>query len=270
MLKNLAKGFWFMVLPMMILGVLGIAMYALGKIPLYYLTVTLVMWVLVSGLGIAVGYHRIFSHRTHELSAWQEKFILFFATFAGQGSPIFWVAVHRGYHHPHSDSQEDPHSPQAHGRWHAFAGWLIASTEATNRISVKYAADLLRKPHFVWFHRHYMKIVWLVPLLVFAFDWRLAFAAFWIPGAIALIQDNGVNVYGHVPTVISYRNFPTGDHSVNNPWFGYLGWGQGWHNNHHHRPGAYDFGSGVSGRWWEWDPCRIFLPVLGPARAVQH
>lgn len=263
MLEKFAKGVWFMVVPIMILAATGIALFITGVIPLHYLWITLVMWILISGLGIAVGYHRIFSHRTHTLKTWQENIILFLAVFAGQGSPIFWVAVHRGYHHPHSDTDRDIHSPVAHGRWHAFLGWLIKNTEANNQVNVKYAVDLLRKPNFVFFHRHYMKIIWLVPLLVALVDWHLAFAAFFIPGGIALLQDNGVNVYGHTPTFFTYRNFDTNDRSVNNVWFGLLGWGQGWHNNHHRYPGNFDFGSGTSGKWWEFDPCRIFLPILG-------
>jgi fatty-acid desaturase len=43
---------------------------------------------------------------------------------------------------------------------------------------------------------------------------------------------------------------------------GLLTWGQGWHNNHHYAPGNYDFGSGTSGKWWEFDPCKLFLPLL--------
>jgi stearoyl-CoA desaturase (delta-9 desaturase) len=65
--------------------------------------------------------------------------------------------------------------------------------------------------------------------------------------------------------LIGYRNFETNDNSRNNVIFGYLGWGQGWHNNHHHDPKSFDFGTGVSGKWWEFDPCKIFLPFLGKA-----
>jgi stearoyl-CoA desaturase (delta-9 desaturase) len=79
---------------------------------------------------------------------------------------------------------------------------------------------------------------------------------------IGSLQDNLVNVYGHVATCLSYRNFDTADSSQNNYILGYLCWGQGWHNNHHYAPASYDFGRGVSGRWWEYDPCKIFLPLL--------
>lgn len=264
--KTFAKGIWLLVLPKFVLGAIAVVLFAMGLIPLSYLWLTLVMWILISGLGIAVGYHRIFSHRTHTLKTWQENIILFFATFAAQGSPIFWVAVHRGYHHPYSDTARDLHSPVAYSKWHAFVGWLNQNTEANNQVNIKYAVDLLRKPNFVWFHKNYYRLAWAVPLTLAVFDWQLAFAMFFLPSAIALLQDNGTNVFGHTKAGIGYRNFDTTDNSQNNFVLGYLGWGQGWHNNHHARPARFDFGSGTSGKWWEWDPCRIFLPLLGPAK----
>jgi stearoyl-CoA desaturase (delta-9 desaturase) len=261
-LTTISKSFWFQWVPAMTLGTLTIVLLATGVIPVVYLWSTLVMWVLVCGLGIAVGYHRVFSHKTHTLPAWKENIILFFATFAGQGASIFWVALHRGYHHPKSDQKEDLHSPIYYGKMNAFIGWYFKVTEASNTVNFKYAVDLLRKPNHVWFHKHSLKILWGVPLLVALFDWKLALCAFWLVTMIGATQDNTVNVYGHIKSWLSYRNFETKDQSQNNPILGYLCWGQGWHNNHHYAPASYDFGTGVSGKWWEWDPCKIFLPLL--------
>jgi stearoyl-CoA desaturase (delta-9 desaturase) len=129
-------------------------------------------------------------------------------------------------------------------------------------INVKYAVDLLRKPNHVWFHKHQLTILWAVPLFICLFDWRLAFCGFFLVTGISLLQDNTINVLGHLKGVIGYRNFQTKDNSHNNPILGFVAWGQGWHNNHHYSPANYDFGSGVSGKWWEFDPCRIFLPFL--------
>lgn len=261
-INSVSKSFWFQFIPAMIIGSITIALFALGIIPLYYLWFTFVMWILVCGLGIAVGYHRVFSHKTHKLPAWKESIILFFATFAGQGSSIFWVALHRGYHHPFADTQRDIHSPVAYGKLHAFVGWYRTITERDSPISIKYAFDLLRKPNHLWFHKNNMRILWGVPLFVALFDWRLALSAFGLVTMIGLLQDNSVNVYGHIKGWIGYRNFDTKDNSQNNPILGYLAWGQGWHNNHHYKASAFDFGSGVSGKWWEFDPCRIFKPFL--------
>lgn len=129
-------------------------------------------------------------------------------------------------------------------------------------ISIKFAIDLLRKPHHIFFHKHYLKILWAVPLIVAIFDWRLALTGFWLVTMIALFQDNLTNVFGHTKAFIGYRNFETKDNSQNNPILGYLTWGQAWHNNHHYRASSFDFGSGVSGKWWEFDPCRLFKVFL--------
>jgi stearoyl-CoA desaturase (delta-9 desaturase) len=261
-LTTISKSFYFQFLPAIILGTTTIALLVTGVIPLYYLVYTFIMWVLVCGLGLAVGYHRVFAHKTHQLPRWKENIIMFLATFAGQGASIFWVSLHRGYHHRLSDREGDVHSPVVYGVYHAFVGWQQDITESNNTISMKYAVDLLRKSNHIWFHKHHIKILWGVPLIVAIFDWQLALTAFWLVTMIGVLQDNLINVVGHKKCVIGYRNFDTDDNSHNNVIMGYLGWGQGWHNNHHHSASSYDFGRSVRGRWWEWDPCKIFLPLL--------
>lgn len=266
MTSTFNKAFWFQFFPACVMGVLTIYLLVVDIIPLYYLWYTFIMWILVCGLGIAVGYHRIFSHRTHTLPVWKENIILFCAVFAGQGDSIFWVAMHRGYHHPHSDTLKDIHSPIVYGKWHSFVGWQYNITEANSPINFKYAIDLLRKPNHMWFYKHHHKLLFLVPCFVALWDWRLALAGFWLTTFLGVLQDNLVNVYGHVKNTISYRNFDTRDNSHNNLILGYTAWGQGWHNNHHANPGSYDFGRGVSGKWWEVDISLIFLPFVGPLK----
>jgi stearoyl-CoA desaturase (delta-9 desaturase) len=70
-----------------------------------------------------------------------------------------------------------------------------------------------------------------------------------------------VNLFCHLPGA-GYRNFETTDQSVNVPILGYLGWGQGWHNNHHAHASKFDFGRAVSGKKWEYDPCMLFVPFI--------
>ncbi len=263
MFKAISKYSWFSFVPFVLMAAVTVYLIVHGTISASYLWGTIVAWALISGLGIAVGYHRVFSHKTHDLPAWKENIILFCAALAGQGSSITWTAIHRGYHHKHSDTEKDPHSPVAHGWWHAFFGWTLGITEAANVVNMKYAIDLLRKPNHVWFHKHQMKILWGAPFLVaFFFDWKAALVWFCLPTGLCLLQDNLVNVFGHTKALIGYRNFDTQDNSQNNFLLGYFGWGQGWHNNHHALPAQFNFG--VS--WWEVDPCVIFLPFLGPQK----
>ena len=46
-----------------------------------------------------------------------------------------------------------------------------------------------------------------------------------------------------------YRNYETTDDSKNLWWVGLLGWGEGWHNNHH----AYQRMARHGHKWWEVD-----------------
>jgi stearoyl-CoA desaturase (delta-9 desaturase) len=262
MLEKISKSFWFQFLPLVIAGIIAVILLTLGIIPLYYLFFTFLFWVLIAGLGVAVGYHRVFSHKTHKLPTWKENILLLLGTLSGQGPSIFWVAVHRGYHHPHSDTEKDIHSPITKGKFHAFLGWQLLITEEKNYVNLKYSVDLMRKKNHLWFFKNHIKILWAVPLLIAIFDWKLALAGLCLASAIAVVQDNLVNVYGHWKTIFSYRNFDTADKSQNHLLLGYLTWGQNWHNNHHYDPKSYDFGTGVSGKWWEWDPCKLFLPFL--------
>lgn len=265
MFENMSKSIWLCFVPFVTLSFLAILLLINGTISPYYLITTAIMWILISGLGVAVGYHRIFSHRTHTLPVWKENIILFFAALAGQGSSIFWVSVHRGYHHPHADTEADLHSPVTKSFWVSFFGWTI--NERTKLVSMKYSIDLIRKKNHIWFNNHVFKILWLVPIVVAMFDWKLSLVGFCLATGLGLLQDNSVNIFGHLKALIGYRNFNTKDNSQNNFILGYLGWGQGWHNNHHHSPRMYDFGKSVSGKWWEYDPCKMWLWFLGKPNA---
>lgn len=230
-----------------------------GPVALFYafswglLPFVLLGWVLISGLGISVGFHRVFSHKTHNLNPWLENLILFLGTIGGQGSSITWVAVHRGSHHRFSDTPKDLHSP-VHGIFHSIFTWYTKVNE--HNLSMKPAVDLLRKPMHVRFHKHYTLIVWSLVIFLSLVNVQ-ALVVYLSCLFISLLQDNSVNVFCHIPK-FGYRNFETKDFSRNVPFLGYFGWGQGWHNNHHEYPARFDFGI----KWWEYDPCRIFLPLL--------
>lgn len=46
-----------------------------------------------------------------------------------QGDPLEWVSSHR-YHHLHTDTPLDPHSPYE-GFWWSHAGWLLDNEVST-------------------------------------------------------------------------------------------------------------------------------------------
>jgi stearoyl-CoA desaturase (delta-9 desaturase) len=264
MFDNVSKYSWFSFMPFMLLGFTTVVLYMAGIISPWYLVLTFIGWVLIAGLGVAVGYHRVFSHNAYpNLPLWKENILLVLGALSGQGSSLSWVAIHRGFHHRYSDTNKDLHSPVAHGLYAAFFGWTLQITKNNPVLNFKYAGNLLRKKNHLWVHAHNMHILWGVPITIgLIFGWKVTLALCCLPTCLSLLQDNLVNVVGHKKALIGYRNFDTIDNSHNNILFGYLCWGQGWHNNHHHAPGSFDFGSGISGKWWEFDPCNIFKPFL--------
>jgi fatty-acid desaturase len=215
------------------------------------------LWSMISGLGIAVGFHRVYSHRTHTPRAWLDNLLLFFGSLAGQGSSITWVAVHRGYHHRHTDTIRDLHSP-VHGIWHSFLGWYGTLNETT--INHKYAVDLLRKKNHVWVHKNYLVIhmsVMAVLLWISLLANIPVFPVYMGCLFISLVQDNAVNTLCHIRKM-GYKNGSGADNSVNVPILGYLTFGQAHHENHHVRPAKFNFGL----KWWEVDPAMLFLPII--------
>lgn len=258
MLKNFSKYSLLSFIPFLTLGAVAVLLFLTATIPPHYLFFTLIGWILIAGLGIEVGYHRMFSHGNFStIPRWKENLILFLGALGGQGSSISWAAAHR-QHHRHSDTVLDPHSPVAHSRWHSFFGWTNSITESNNTINFKYSADLIKKSNHVWFHKHQLTILWLVPIIIALYDWRLSLALVVLPSAISTFVNNAINVVCHSRFMGNYRNYETKDNSQNNLIIGPLSWGLAYHNNHHYA--SKDFL--LSKKWWEFDPCKIFIPLL--------
>jgi hypothetical protein len=94
-------------------------------------------------LGVNVGFHRLLTHRGFSCPQWFEYALAILGVCSLQGSPTFWVAVHRR-HHRHADEQPDPHSPLVNFFW-AHMGWLLIETDVFARLggNFRYAKDLL-------------------------------------------------------------------------------------------------------------------------------
>src|SRR5262249_12141089 len=106
-MKNLRR----VVIPFHFLAIAGVAWSAYSGQWQILLAATLVFWI-VWGIGFEVGTHGLFSPSAFKASPAVHKVLAVLATLVGQGTVVFWVAVHRGYHHPHADTERDPHSPK--------------------------------------------------------------------------------------------------------------------------------------------------------------
>src|SRR5436305_12621717 len=101
-------------------------------------------------LGVTVGYHRMFTHRSFESSRAFRALIAVIGSMAVEGPVIRWVADHRK-HHAFTDQEGDPHSPHlsgpgfwggVKGLWHAHMGWPFESVGTAD--CERFAPDLMK------------------------------------------------------------------------------------------------------------------------------
>lgn len=204
-----------------------------------YLLYSLLVYFLTACIGGTITYHRLLSHHAFAAPAWFKYFGLACGTWGLYGSPIAWAAVHRE-HHVHQDTPDDPHSPLFKPWWEVQ--FLSSAAPANLRL----VPDLLRDPALVFVHRHYFKIHFVILLTLAAVKPAAILYLYLWPAFLTWNLASLVNTLGHQ---IGYRNFATRDNSRNLWPLGILVFGEGWHNNHHARPGRYSFAH----RWWELD-----------------
>ncbi len=213
------------------------------------LVVFAVVYVL-TGLGVTVGFHRHFTHRSFKAHTAVRATLAALGSAAIEGPIISWVADHRK-HHAFSDEEGDPHSPHVghgggvggalRGLLHAHVGWLFVHTQRGSKR--RYAPDLLADPVIRFVDRTF--VLWvLVGLAVpFALGWLLGGTL--VAGLTGLLWGGAVRmlVVHHVTYsinslchVFGRQPFDTGDESRNLWWLAPFTFGESWHNNHHAFP----------------------------------
>ncbi len=224
----------------MVTGVIVVAALLLSNVAWQWWLVALIGYFLYAGVGLSVGFHRYYAHRSFRAPRWAEIAFTLLGALGCSGSPASWVMMHRQHHH-YADRNGDPHSPHHHGISVMFIHNYVPKNNIW-QLRREFKRDRLQ----LWVHRYYVPLVLGFALLLLAIDWRLFVFGWALPVTVKL-WVSGIAVYaGHR---IGYRNTETRDDSRNVWWLGYFAWGEGWHNNHHARPGNWNF----SQRWWEVD-----------------
>lgn len=257
MIKNLftQPNLWGSILPLQLLGFWTLYNIVTSTAPGWWAIATVFGYICIMMLGISACYHRLLSHKGFTVSRPVKILMIWFAAISGQGSPIWWIALHRGYHHRHSDKDEDPHSP-IHGFWHSYILWMFKIP--TKDLNPRYVVDLLRDKDVVFFHSHYYKILWISHALVafISFDFWLYSMLF--PAFITLHSYGIQTSFNHIK-FMGYKTYTTSDNSVNSIWLWPFILGEAWHNNHHGQPGNPNYGNR---KWWEVDPTYWLIWLL--------
>ncbi|MBI3251973.1 MAG: fatty acid desaturase [Candidatus Omnitrophica bacterium] len=211
------------------------------------LGVCLFLWWLTGGVGICLGYHRYFTHRSYAIPKPLEYLLAILGCLAGEAGPISWVAAHR-YHHTYSDTEKDPHSPLRGFVW-AHVAWLFGREKFLAEFDLykRYVPDMARDRFLVFLNRYHMlPAVALTAVLYAMGGWPYVVWGMFVRSVVVYHSTWLVNSASHI---WGYRSFKTTDQSKNNWWVALLTFGEGWHNNHH----AFQRSARHGMRWWEID-----------------
>jgi len=219
---------------------------------------------LLSGLGITVGFHRLFTHRSFKTTPAMRALFGALGSAAVEGPVIEWVANHRK-HHQFSDLPGDPHSPHVDhaagwrgafgGLLHAHVGWIFRGEAMADE--ERYAKDLLADPVVRFIDRSFL--LWVLAGLAVPFGLGYALTGTLAGALTGLLWGGAVRLFfvHHATFSINSlchffgsRRFATGDESRNLQWLAIPTLGEAWHNNHHAFPTSARHGL----RWWQLDP----------------
>jgi stearoyl-CoA desaturase (delta-9 desaturase) len=228
-----------------------------------------------TGLGVTVGYHRHFTHRSFKTKRAVRVVLAVLGSAAVEGPVVSWVADHRK-HHRFSDQEGDPHSPHVgHGGGlkgalaglaHAHLGWLFVHTH--RGLKTRYAPDLLADPLVRFVNRTF--VLWAVAGFAAAFGLGVAIGGSIGAGLTALLWGGAVRmlVLHHATYSINSlchffgrRRFATTDESRNLAWLALPSFGEAWHHNHHAFPTSARHGF----RGFELDPSAWVIHALEKA-----
>lgn len=206
---------------------------------LYYLLGMFIMWILVGGIGVEIGLHRLFSHNMYRVNKWTRRIIGLLGCLSLNGDPIFWSSIHIGSHHRHADTLEDVHSP-IHGGWHSYLGWIVDERTYQQVKAGSASKHALGDKWIRLYQRHYILLVASVFILVYLISPLFFFLSF-LPGVfMSFNQGPLTNYFCHVPS-FGYSTFDTKDNSRNIRFLSYFTFGLALHNNHHRYPGNSNF-----------------------------
>ena len=216
------------------------------------------IWFFGSKMGMEIGFHRLFAHKSYTTTAFKSRLLLLLGTLSCVGSSLSWVAAHK-VHHRFSDRPGDPQNAHTRKRWEIWLGFFKDDWHAKPTI----IKDLIRDPWHRFTHNHYFKIV-------FAFLFALSILSLlinsmlplglWSLSVVMNFNMAGiVNAYCHNNPKLGYRNYETNDDTRNSALMNammFFGGGP-LHNNHHAHPESCDLNT--MNRWYEFDLAGWFI-----------
>eukprot|EP01139_Manchomonas_bermudensis_P000053 Amastigsp_a54_15494.p1 type:complete len:365 gc:universal Amastigsp_a54_15494:1-1095(+) len=266
---NLGEVVWFNVFFLVVMHI--VALYGL------WVALTAAKWATVAfavalwpitGMGITVGVHRLWSHRSYKAHWTLRLFLAMINSAAYQGSIFEWSRDHR-VHHKCSETDGDPYNA-ARGMFFAHIGWIMVRKHPEvirqgRKIDV---SDLLADPIVVFQAKYYLATVmvfcYVVPtavcwcvfgdsivnglLVAGVLRHMIVLHTTWTVNSLAHNHNHGMRPYNE-------KIHPAENWAVV---FGAIG--EGWHNYHHMF--AYDYSASEFGWATQFNPSTAFIDSM--------
>ncbi|KAJ3110799.1 hypothetical protein HDU96_006261 [Phlyctochytrium bullatum] len=208
-------------------------------------------------LGITMGYHRLWSHRSYKAGVLLRSALAFMGTLGFQGSIKWWVLRHRLHHRYTDDPVHDPYAA-TRGFYHSHIGWIFEKP-VYSRMKLVDASDLNADPIVRFQHKYYQLLALLsgfvIPTILGSL-WGDALGAYLYAGFVVRV------IVWHVTFCINSFAHWLGDQKFSAEMsargtllLALLTQGEGHHNFHHEFPK--DYRNGV--HTLDWDPTKWLI-----------
>ena len=228
--------------------------------------VVFILFYYACGLSITVGYHRLFSHRSHEAS-W--PLVLFYSIFgagAFQNSIIEWCSDHRN-HHKSTDSDDDPYSA-SRGFWYSHMGWILIEQDKFQN-DFSNVKDLEQSKIIRWQHRNIFLIGAFSGIIAPALLGYLiggvssAIGGLVWGGLVRLVfVHHGTFLINSAAHIWGTQPYSEENSSKDSFWLAFLTFGEGYHNFHHTFQADYRNGH----KWYHVDPSKWWIGIFSMLR----
>lgn len=246
------------------LSVIGVPAYGYFKGYVWLDWTMLAILYVASGLGITVGYHRLFTHRSFKCPDWMKIMFLVAGGWAFENSALKWCSDH-GRHHQYVDTERDPYNAQR-GFWYSHCGWLMEDGSAY--YTEEFTSWLRKDWTVMWQYRWYMLVVlsgllvpFLVGLLYGGLERGVGCLMLAGIGRMFLVL-NSTFCINSVCHLWGSQPYDKSNSSRDSWWVSLITFGEGYHNYHHTYPGDYRNGP----YWYNFDPSKWIIFWLSKLR----
>lgn len=216
--------------------VIAFALISIVAIPYYFIAGgTLLTFIIIRIIAKifqtigTIGYHRWLCHNSFKPTTFGKYLMLFGMVTNGIGRPLHVVIAHR-LHHPHVDTELDPHSPKYMTWWNMWLG------QYTVKSGFPIPRDFFRNKEVVFVNKHYWKLFWIFNVFVALIDLKTALILCPLTFTNSWLGSTLINYFAHKEIGSNHyepRNL--------NRFFTLIAFGEELHKNHHDKPSSYSF-----------------------------